>query len=96
MKKMGMGAVTGEGVSTCHRLEEPRPELDTDLNPGESESRGRVPGGSKHDQLPGHTPAKGSDSESPAAADAGGGPPLTGLRCGSRRNRRPRVGWCRS
>jgi hypothetical protein len=32
----------------CRRLEEPRPELDIDLNPGESESRGRVPGlGSK-------------------------------------------------
>jgi hypothetical protein len=28
----------------CRRLEEPRPELDIDLNPGESESRGGVPG----------------------------------------------------
>ena len=28
----------------CRRLEEPRPELDIDLNPGASESRGVVPG----------------------------------------------------
>ncbi len=40
------GSSPGGGVmiSVCRRLEEPRPELDIDLNPGESESRGRVPG----------------------------------------------------
>ncbi len=32
------------GVPVCRRLEEPRPELDINSNPGESESQGRVPG----------------------------------------------------
>ena len=37
----------------CRRLEEPRPraELDIDLNPGESETQGRVPGLGSRTQL---------------------------------------------
>jgi hypothetical protein len=35
----------------ARRLEEPRPELDIDLNPCESESRGRVPGLRSRTQL---------------------------------------------
>jgi hypothetical protein len=31
-------------TTMCRRLEQPRPELDIDLNPCKSESRGRVPG----------------------------------------------------
>ncbi len=44
---IGGGWATTEGLAgqqVCRRLEEPRPELDIDLNPGESESLGRAPG----------------------------------------------------
>ncbi len=37
----------------CRRLEEPRPELDINLNPGKSESRGRVPGLGSRTTAPG-------------------------------------------